>query len=254
MSGEKTEKPTQQRKKQARKEGTVARTPDLGAWAGLLAASIVVPNALRSMMTLAQHLLKKLPAIIARPEPADALHLLREAALGAAAALAPVCITIMLVGIVAAAAQGGIHPAAKLLVPKFDRLNPLSGLKKTLGPHGWWEGVKALLKTAALGAVLYGVFRNLIDTLMMSGRLSLGTTVATVTVGAVTIMRYAAVAGLVLAAGDYAMARRRVGKQLRMSKQEIKDEHKKTEGDPHVKGQIRARQYAAARNRMMTVG
>ena len=68
MSGEKTEKPTQQRKKQARKEGTVARTPDLGAWAGLLAASIVVPNALRSMMTLAQHLLKKLPAIIARPE------------------------------------------------------------------------------------------------------------------------------------------------------------------------------------------
>ena len=78
MSGDKTEKPTQQRKKQARKEGTVARTPDLGAWAGLLAASIVVPNALRSMMTLAQHLLKKLPGIGAKSAQRLAFHILRS--------------------------------------------------------------------------------------------------------------------------------------------------------------------------------
>ena len=251
MSGEKTEKPTAQRKKQARQEGTVARTPDLGAWAGLLAASVVLPMTMRSAMARAHSLLEKLPAVIARPDPADALHLLREAAFGAATAVAPLCLTIMLVGVVAAAAQGGLRPATKLLVPKFSRLNPLSGLKKVLGPHGWWEGAKALLKTAALGAVLYSVFRNLIQTLTMSGALSLGTTVATVTDGAVTILRYAAAAGLCLAALDYAMARRRVGRQLRMSKQEVKDEYRKTEGDPHVKGQIRARQYAAARNRMM---
>jgi len=251
MSGEKTEKPTAQRKKQARREGTIARTPDLGAWAGMLAASVVVPTALRTALSSAQGLLEKLPGVIAHPDPATDLHLLREAGMAAATAIAPVAVTILLVGVASAAAQGGIHPATKLLIPKFSRLNPMSGLKRTLGPHGWWEGVKALLKTAALGAVLYSVFRSLIRSLTMSGALSLGTTVATVTDGAVTILRAAAVAGLLLAAVDYAMVRRRTGRQLRMSKQEIKDEHKRTEGDPHVKGQIRAQQYAAARNRMM---
>ena len=251
MSGEKTEKPTAQRKKQARREGTIARTPELGAWAGMLAASIVVPTALRSAVATARKLLEQLPGVIAHPEPHDALRLLREGAMGAATAIAPVAITIMVVGVAAAAAQGGIYPATKLLMPKFSRLNPASGLKKIVGPHGWWEGAKALLKTAALGAVLYTVIKGLVRSLTMSGALSLSTIVATVSNGAVTILRAAAVAGLLLAAVDYVMVKRRTGRQLRMSKQEIKDEYKKTEGDPHVKGQIRARQMAASRNRMM---
>ena len=251
MSGEKTEKPTAQRKKQARREGTIARTPDLGAWAGMLAASIVVPIGLRSGIDRAKGMLEQVPAVIAHPDPRLALHLLREGVLGAAMASAPICATVLVVGLAAAAAQGGIYPATKLLMPKFSRLNPLSGIKRTFGPHGWWEGAKAVLKTAALGAVLYSVISNLIHSLVMSGTLSLGTTVATVTDGAVTIIRAAAVAGLVLAAADYMMVRRRTGKQLRMTKQEVKDEYRKSEGDPHVKGQIRQRQLAASRNRMM---
>ena len=64
-------------------------------------------------------------------------------------------------------------------------------------------------------------------------------------------MRNIALAGLVLAAADYAMQRRRVGKQTRMSKEEVKQEHKQSEGDPMLKGAIRARQLAASRNRMI---
>jgi flagellar biosynthesis protein FlhB len=60
------------------------------------------------------------------------------------------------------------------------------------------------------------------------------------------------VAGIVMAAADYFVVRRRTNKQLRMTKQEVKQENKNTEGDPHVKGQIRARQMALARNRQMT--
>jgi flagellar biosynthetic protein FlhB len=60
-----------------------------------------------------------------------------------------------------------------------------------------------------------------------------------------------AVAGLVMAAADYAMARRRTGKQLRMTKEEVKQEHRQAEGDPLVKSAIRSRQLAAARNRML---
>jgi flagellar biosynthesis protein FlhB len=121
MSGEKTEKPTAQRKKQARKEGTIARTPELGAWAGMLAASVVLPTALRTMMSRAQDLLGKLPSVIAQPDPTVALHMLRDAAMGAAAALAPLCLTIMVVGIASSAAQGGLRPTPKLVMPKFDR-------------------------------------------------------------------------------------------------------------------------------------
>ena len=65
------------------------------------------------------------------------------------------------------------------------------------------------------------------------------------------LIRNVALAGLVLAAADYAMQRRRVGKQTRMSKEEVKQEHKQSEGDPMLKGAIRSRQLAAARNRMM---
>jgi flagellar biosynthetic protein FlhB len=68
---------------------------------------------------------------------------------------------------------------------------------------------------------------------------------------AVRLMRYAAVAGLVMAGADYAMARRRTNKQTYMSKEDIKQEHKNTEGDPQLKGAIRSRQMAMSRNRMM---
>jgi len=253
VSGEKTEKPTAQRKKEARKEGrNTARTPDLGAWAGMFAASIVVPTALGSALNHAAAVFDRLPAVMARPDPATALHILKDAGLAAALAVAPVCGTLLAVALAAAAAQGGLRPATKLLMPKFSRLNPMSGIKRSFGPQGWWEAAKALAKTAALGGVLYSVIRDVVQSLMLSGSLSLSVTVATVTGGLVTLIRTAAGVGLALAAADYVMVKRRVGKQLRISKQEIKDEYKKMEGDPHVKGQIRARQYAAARNRMMT--
>ena len=251
MSGEKTEKPTAQRKKQARKDGTIARTADLGAWAGMLVASFVVPTALRAAMDRAHAILDQLPSVMRNPDIGVGLHLMRDGVLGASAAAAPMCLTLMLVGVASSAVQGGVYPAVKLLKPKFSRINPASGLKRTLGPHGWWEALKALIKTAVLGAVLYFVVHDLVQSLAMSGALSLGTVVATVTGGALTLMRTAAVAGLLLAAADYVMVRRRTNKQIKMSKQDIKDEYKKSEGDPQVKGQIRARQFALSRNRMM---
>jgi flagellar biosynthetic protein FlhB len=252
VSGEKTEKPTEQRKKEARKEGrATARTPDLGAWAGIFAASIVVPTALNSALQHARALLEELPGVIAKPDPGNALHLLREGAMAAAMSALPVCGTLLAVGLAAAAAQGGVRPAMKLLMPKFSRLNPMSGIKKNFGPQGAWEAAKALLKTVVLGAVLYSVVRGVVQSLMLSGSLSLSATVGTVVNGVVGLIRTAAGAGLALAAADYVMVKRRVGKGLKMSKQDIKDEYKKTEGDPHVKGQIRQRQRAMARNRMM---
>ncbi|NHC16364.1 EscU/YscU/HrcU family type III secretion system export apparatus switch protein, partial [Motilibacter deserti] len=79
----------------------------------------------------------------------------------------------------------------------------------------------------------------------------LATVLGTVGDTVVNLLRQAAMAGLVLAAADYAVVRHRINKGMRMSKQDIKDEYKQSEGDPHVKAQIRARQMAMSRNRMM---
>ena len=166
MSGEKTEKPTAQRKKEARREGRVPRTPDLGSWGGLLAATTVLPMLVRNTMTTSQHLLLQAIGIISDPDPDKALMLFSKSMREAALAVAPLAVGILAVGVAAAASQGGIHVATKLFKPDFKRLNPLSGLKRSFGPHALWEVVKATTKTAVLGAVVYYSLRGLVPKLM----------------------------------------------------------------------------------------
>ncbi|WP_328462733.1 EscU/YscU/HrcU family type III secretion system export apparatus switch protein [Actinoplanes sp. NBC_00393] len=251
MSGEKTEEPTQQKLKKAKQEGQIGRSQDLGAWAGMLAASIMLPRTLRNAMDHARELMTKVPDTIANPDPGKTLAILKDGLLSAAWAVLPLAVTMMAVGILAAGAQGGIRVATKLFIPKFNRLNPFSGIKRMLGPQALWEGVKALVKTIVLGTVLYFTMKDIVPVLMTAGQLPLTSLLSTVTDASIQLIRAAAVAGLVMAAADYFVVRRRTKKQLRMSKEEVKQEHKNTEGDPLVKAQIRAKQMAMARNRQM---
>jgi flagellar biosynthetic protein FlhB len=141
--------------------------------------------------------------------------------------------------------------ASKLFIPKFSRLNPLPGIKKMFGPQSLWEGTKALIKTGVLAGVLYLTMKDIVPVLMTAGQLQLRSLLGVINDTVLSIIRAASVAGIVMAAADYFVVRRRTNKQLRMTKEEVKQENKNTEGDPHVKGQIRARQMAMARNRQM---
>src|SRR3712207_21696 len=217
----------------------------------MLTASFILPRTLESAVGHAREALTRVPAVVQNPDIAVALDMLKSGAMGAATAVAPLAFAVMLVGIAGAGAQGGIRVATKLFIPKFNRLNPLPGLKKMFGPQSLWEGTKALLKTAVLGTVLYLTVKDLLPVLLTAGQLPLGALLSIVKDTVLTLVRYAAVAGIVLAAVDYAVVKRRTMKQLRMSHQDIKQEHKQQEGDPHVKGQIRSRQMAMARNRQM---
>lgn len=251
MSGEKTEKPTAQRKKKAISEGQIARTPDLGAWTGMLLASFLVPKALETALESAAHIFRQIPGIASEPDIGKAKELLGDGLIKAGFAVAPLSVGLLVLGVVTAAAQGGIHFPAKMFMPKFNRLNPLPGIKRAFGGHAMWEAVKVTLKTSVLGFVLYYAIKDLIPAVISHGALPLSSLMNLVVDTAVTLMRFAAAAGLVMAAADYAMARRRINKQIYMSKEEIKQEHKNSEGDPHLKGAIRSKQIAMARNRMM---
>ncbi|GAA2913071.1 flagellar biosynthesis protein FlhB [Actinoplanes cyaneus] len=248
---EKTEQPTQQRLKKAKQEGQIGRTPDLGAWFGMLAASVLLPRTLKQAMKHAEELIDKIPDVIQNPDPSKTLALFKEGLFGAAWAVAPLAFTLMAVGIAAAGAQGGIRVATKLFVPKFNRLNPFAGLKKIVGPHALWELTKSLFKTVVLGAVLYMTLKDIVPQLMAGGRLPITALLAIVTDAVLALIRAAAVAGIAMAGADYMVVRRRTQKQLRMTKEEVKQENKNTEGDPLIKAQIRARQMAMARNRQM---
>jgi flagellar biosynthetic protein FlhB len=252
VSGEKTEKPTPRKLRDARRKGQVSRSPEVGASLGLLAASVLLPMALRSGMRAAQDLLSQVGEVIERPEPAAVLALARRGLLDGALAVAPLAAGLMALGILAAAAQGGLRPAVSMLKPKFSRLNPLTGVKRMFGPHALWETAKALVKTAVLGVVLYGTVRRLVPALVGSGSLPLAVVLGAVADAALALIRSAALTGLVLAAADYAVVRRRTGKQLRMTKQEVREDHKHTEGDPQLRAAIRGRQLAMSRGRMMS--
>ncbi|GAA0742743.1 EscU/YscU/HrcU family type III secretion system export apparatus switch protein [Dactylosporangium roseum] len=251
MAGEKTEQPTEQKKRQARREGTRARTPDLGAWGGVLLASLLIPWMGRETLSRSEMLFSRATQAFVDPEPEKALELVKIATKDLVVLIAPITVGLLVFAILAAAAQGGLRPATKLFKPDFKRLNPFSGIKRAFGGQALWESVKSLFKVIVLGLVVYNTMRTLVPALLSATTIPLQTVIGMVADTVLRVVRVAAATGLVLAAADYAVVRRRTMKQLKMSKEEVKEEQKKSDGDPHVKGQIRQRQHEMARSRMM---
>jgi flagellar biosynthetic protein FlhB len=139
----------------------------------------------------------------------------------------------------------------KRLKPQFGRLNPFKGLKRLVSVQAWWEVGKSLIKVAVLTLVAWPVISHSVK-LFQSGRASSLNQVAALTASTgLTIIRNVAFAGLVIAAADYAVQRRRVMKDISMTKQEVKEEFKQNEGNPEMRQAIRSRQAAISRNRMI---
>jgi flagellar biosynthetic protein FlhB len=253
MSGgqERSEAPTPKKLREARREGRIGRSADLGAWLGVGAAAALLPSVLERGREACLRLLAAVPEVAAAPEPAAATRVLAQGLGDAATVVAPLAAVGVAVAVGAAAAQGGIHPATKALKPQLKRLNPVQGFKRILGPQAGWEALKTLLKTSVVALVLWWTVGALTPTLVASGSLPLAETIDGIRGGAAALLRAGVAAGLALAVLDLVVVRRRTNKQLRLTKREVKDENKQSEGDPLLKGAIRSRQIAMSRNRMM---
>ncbi len=251
MSGseEKTEKATPQKLKKSRKEGQVARTPELGAWAAVLVVAVLLHGLATRAIDSVQALLERALALTGRADEEIALTLLGEGfSLFLVISLA-LGLLVLAVAVAGALAQGGLFFATKSLKPKWSRVNPLEGAKRLFGPHALWEGAKMLVKSALVGVFVWRAVDGLLP--LVGGLVPLPVALGAAAEAATGLLRDVAFAGLVAAGADYAVARRRTGKQVRMTKKEVRDEHKQSEGDPMLKGAIRSRQLAAARSRMM---
>ncbi|MCL8027681.1 EscU/YscU/HrcU family type III secretion system export apparatus switch protein [Nocardioides bruguierae] len=249
MSGEKTEKPTEQKKKKSRKEGQVARTQEFGGWLTMLAFSGAAPalvdreaESLRELMVLSLRAVED-------PTVENALDLLVTGVTGVFVTILALGTGVMILSVAASLAQGGFFLATKAMKPSLKKFDPVQGMKKLFGPQSWWEGAKMLIKTSMLGALAYGTVTSVTPLL---GGLVPTMVVLQVAAGEIfALLRFVAIAGLLMAGVDYLMSRRRTMKQVKMTKEEVKQEHKNTEGDPHLKSAIRQRQVAASRNRMI---
>ena len=251
MSSDKTEQPTAKKKREARRDGNLARSTEVVAWSQMLAAGVLLPASYSLGTRSLRQVMHQVAILVSRPDPDAALHLLGTAVTGGLLATAPLALGMVVIGLVGNFAQTGFAFSGKALRPKFDRISPKKGLKRMLSPHSAWEAVKAAVKVVVLTAVAWPGVSNLGAALATGGRVPSGEVLAAVGSATMGLIRSTALAGLALAVLDYAFQRRRVKKGMMMSKQEVKDEYRQSEGDPMTRSRIRQRQTEMSRNRMM---
>lgn len=252
---ERTEKATPKHRKRAREKGQVARSADLGGAsvlvAGLLALSLMGPRIAAAGAQTFREMLGDI-AHPGRATTAAGLNGLMHSTLQTIAlAVAPVAATCMAAGVLVGVAQVGFSPTAHALKPDFRRINPTSGLKNLLGPNLPFELLKATAKIAVVGAVaglaLFGSMTDLVSKVGMAP-VALG---AMGSQRALAIAQRAALAYLLIGLIDYGWKRFRHERQLRMTKQQVKDETRQYGVSAEVKAALRRRQMQAARARMM---
>lgn len=254
MAGEKTEKATPKKRDDARKKGQVAKSQDLGGsfvtLCGLFALGSYGPAlAARCQDWMRTSFLQISDPSVVSVDGTEVL--LKDAGMVVVAAVAPLAFVCAIAAIVMGVAQTGFKGSPKALNPKFSKLNPITGTKNLLGPNALFMLVQNLLKVAVVGAVAFAVVAPQVETfgqLIGAGPHEVAQRLGD---SAVRITRWGAFAWLLLSIVDYVWQRHRHEKQLKMDKQEVKDEHKNQDMPAEVKAQQRRRQMTAARARMM---
>lgn len=254
MAGEKTEKATPKKRDEARKKGQIAKSQDLGGAvvtiAGLMALGSFGPAlAERCASAMRSSFAQIADPSIVTVEGSEGL--LRDAGILVLTAVAPIAFVCAIAAIVVGIGQTGIRPSPEAIKPQLKKLNPIQGAKNLLGPNAIFMLVQNLLKVAVIGAVVALVLGPRVEDfaqLVGAGPHEVSETLLST---ALKIARWGAFGWLVLAIADFFWQRHRHEKNLRMDKQEVKDEHKNQDMPAEMKAAQRRRQMAAARARMM---
>jgi flagellar biosynthesis protein FlhB len=255
MAGEKTEKATPKKRREAREKGQVARSSDLqGAvvlLAGIIALGSVGPDLVERMGDVMRGAIVQIsePGIVSK----QGVGLLMSAAgKTTLLAVAPIALTCVLAGVAASVGMVGFKPSGKALKPDFRRINPASGAKNLFGPNALVETAKSMAKVGVVAAI---VAIALLPRLPEFGGMvgisptDFGAILAT-DMG--SLIKRAAFAYLFIGLADFAWQKRRTEKSMRMDKQEVRDEAKNQDLPAEVRSMIRRRQMEAARKRMMS--
>jgi flagellar biosynthetic protein FlhB len=251
--GERTEEPSQKRLKDARERGQVPRSRELTNFATMIGGSatlVAIGGALAARMS--QMMRSGLSIDPTRLRDADGMLIsLGEACTGALAILLPVFGVVIGLVVLASLILGGWNFSTQAMAPDFSRLSPLAGLKRLFGLRGASELGKALLKCAVVGAVCAGVvsssFRDVLALAHMEPRAAIGRGAGLLGWSFVWLSASLAL----VAAVDVPLQLFQFKLALRMTRQELRDEVKESDGRPETKQRIRQMQQTLARRRMM---
>jgi flagellar biosynthetic protein FlhB len=250
---ERTEPATPKRRKKAREEGQVARSPDLVGAVILLGVLWAVPGqASRLAAQLSDYCVGTLATAARGTMSPEGLGELAGRSLFQLGALAWPVLGLIAAGALASnVLQVGFHFTTKPMQPKFARLDPFQGLRRLVTVRSAVELLKGLAKVVLLGIIGWNYVRGHRDDLLRLGvspRELIAPRIGDLGYGLALRM---AAALAVVAALDYAYQRWQLERSLRMTKQEIRDEHRDVEGNPEIKSRLRQRQREIARRRMM---
>ncbi|MFK0089427.1 flagellar biosynthesis protein FlhB [Pseudomonas sp. NPDC090755] len=250
---DKTEDPTEKRKKDSREKGEVARSKELNTVAVTLAgagALLAFGGGLAETLMELMRINFSLSREVLIDERSMGIFLLASGKM-ALLATQPVLLVLLLAAIIGPISLGGWLFAAGTLAPKFSRMNPLSGLKRMFSMHALVELIKALAKFFVILLVALAVLASDRDDLLAIANEPIEQAI----IHSVQVVGWSALwmaAGLLLiAAVDAPFQLWQALNKLKMTKQEVRDEYKDSEGKPEVKQRIRQLQREAAQRRMM---
>jgi flagellar biosynthetic protein FlhB len=250
---EKTEQPTAHRLSEGRKKGDVAKSMEVPSAAvlllGLLSIYLMGQYLLGNLLLILRHYLPNLHVI--EITPGNITTLTREAMMFSAMVVGPLMAVVLVTALLSNYAQVGFLFTTEKIAPKFEKIDPIQGLKKIFSMQTLANSIKSIAKLCIVGIISYlEVVKNLDKIIPLMDQEPYAILVFYARISFWIFLKAAVIIAL-LAAADYAFQRWQFMKKMKMTKQEVKEEAKMTEGDPMVKGRIRSIQMEMARKRMM---
>ncbi|MDD4334564.1 MAG: flagellar biosynthesis protein FlhB [Desulfotomaculaceae bacterium] len=251
---EKTEQATPRRVQEARRKGQVAKSTDLTG-ALLLLAMITLLYMIQGQFIL--DLQRYFTGYFSNVAEAQVLEnsllpILNNAALFLLKLVAPFFTVAVVIAVASNLAQVGFLFSTESLKPKPNVFNPVAGLQKMFSLRSLVELVKSVLKFSIIGGITYYLIKsNLGELMLVFNHTAQG--IYSIFIGfIISVAGWGALAYLVLAVLDYMYQRYDYKKNLKMSKQEVKEEYKQTEGDPHIKSKLREMRRSMSMNRIIS--
>ncbi|TKB10278.1 flagellar biosynthesis protein FlhB [Desulforhopalus sp. IMCC35007] len=251
--GEKTESPSSKRREDFRKKGQVVQSKEVQTAAlfsiVLLFWIFYLPDFWNKITTLLFSLWQSSGQFEITPVSTMSLSafLLQQLAL----LMAPLFVLVLIIAIFSSIFQFGWLLTGKPLIPDFSKMNPISGMSRFFSKKSMLEVVKSLLKVILIAFIGYSTVLNNFEEALILVDVSVVSAISYL--GRIALIVFAKICALLifLAFLDFMFLKWEMEEKMKMTKQEVKEEYKEAEGDPHIKAQIRSIQREMARKRMM---
>ena len=250
---ERTEAATPRRREKAREEGQTVRSREVVMTAVFLSHVLFFAFASTGLSEHMLTLTREALSTVAEVEfsPAGMQHLYLRYLNHLATMLLPLLLTTFVLTLGCHLLQTGFLFSLNSLAPQWSHINPAQGLQRLFSLQGLNELIKSLLKIGLIGYVAYGTIMAEVENFVMLSARDVGAIAQYAGQSTLRVCVRAAYVMAALAAFDYAWQRWQFEKRLRMTRQEVKEESKAQEGDPHIKARIRSLMREMARKRMM---